>query len=139
MTTIIVKTKIENITCEGGIVNQKIVKYFPLKELPFALTKEVEGNFNFEKSEVNLPNWANFSDKDYLYSVRLTDENLCIHAATPGLINKAAGKVFKKFIDSETYLTRKDLGEKFTFRKRKKEEEEFDLSPGGLFPNEEDY
>ena len=107
--------------------------------MPFALTKDVEGDFSFDKSDFKLPSWANFSEKDYQYSVRITDGNLCIQASTPGLINKAAGKVFKKFFDSDTYLTRKDLGEKFTFRIRKEKEEEFDLSPGGLFPDEEDY
>merc|ERR1711907_511633 len=98
MTTVTVKTKIENFTTEEGHVNQKIVKSFPLSQLPFALTKDVEGDFSFDKSDVKLPSWANFSEKDYQYSVRLTNENLCIQASTPGLINKAAGKVFKKFL-----------------------------------------
>jgi len=144
MTSVTVTTKIENIQDTNGNVCQKIVKRFPVDSLPFKVKSEIEGDFYLDKDKIVLPSWANFSENDYMYTVELNSKFVCIKATTPGLVNLASFEVFKNYMEDGVYLTKKDLGERFTFQKRdgdrkSNKDTNDDMMPINIFTNEDDY
>ena len=139
MTSITVTTKIENNKDTNGRLNQRFIKKFPIQNLPFKVDSSIEGDYYLNKNLVVLPSWANFSDEDYLYTVKINDEHVSIKAATPGLVDLASLEVFKNYMEDDVYLTKKNLGEIFTFKKRKNiDNTEIESIPINIFA-EEDY
>jgi len=139
MTSITVTTKIENNKDTNGRLNQRFIKKFPIQNLPFKVDSSIEGDYYLNKNLVVLPSWANFSDEDYLYTVKINDEYVSIKAATPGLVDLASLEVFKNYMEDDVYLTKKNLGEIFTFKKRKNiDNTEIESIPINIFA-EEDY
>ena len=139
MTSITVTTTIENNKDTNGRLNQRFIKKFPIQNLPFKVDSSIEGDYYLNKNLVVLPSWANFSDEDYLYTVKINDEYVSIKAATPGLVDLASLEVFKNYMEDDVYLTKKNLGEIFTFKKRKNiDNTEIESIPINIFA-EEDY
>ena len=146
MNTVLVRTKIVKSTNNEGEERLEIMKTFTTKSLPFSISNDVEGTYSLDRSNLQLPSWATFSQKDYEYTVKLKrdlganigdGELLCISATTPGLVDKVAARIFQKYMDNDMYVTKRDLGEHFTFRKRKVADEESEISPFSLFSTED--